>query len=72
MTEHDPKSYEAARSKINTLYAALTLSNEANRRLEAKVKELTTALKQIADNEYIIGWKGAAYIANQALKQEGE
>ena len=40
--------------------------------LEAKVKELTAALKQIADNDYIIGWKGAAYIAKTALKQKGE
>jgi len=40
MTEHDPKSYEAAQGKINTLYAALTLSNEANRQLETKIAEL--------------------------------
>ena len=44
MGEHDPKSYEAAQGKINTLYAALTLSNEANRRLEAKVEDLRRGL----------------------------
>ena len=40
MSEHDPKSYKAAQGKINTLYAALTLSNEANRQLETKIAEL--------------------------------
>ena len=57
MTEHDPKSYEAARSKINTLYAALTLSNEANRRLEAKVEELTTEIEEWKSGALVRGWR---------------
>ena len=55
MSEHDPKSYKAAQGKINTLYAALTLSNEANRQLETKVEELTKVMEAARDDLLIRG-----------------
>ena len=82
MSEHDPKSYEAAQGKINTLYAALTLSNEANRRLEAKVEELKRELKiantfavsrrkVIADlKAKVDGWKAQDAEGNRLLAKE--
>jgi chromosome segregation ATPase len=52
MSDHDPKSYEAAQGKIKTLYAALTSGNEENRQLQAKVEQLENAI-QMQQNDLI-------------------